>query len=121
MPSPNGTNREGLFIDTPVAAYDALPPDFKPSLNADELQEILDFLKKKLSDADYQAVEKMIFGEMNGEDQPTDFPGKPSTAMDKLPPRVRAQALKALDEIRTQRAENFRTRWPVVDGIAVTG
>jgi hypothetical protein len=121
MPSPNGTNREGLFINSPVAAYDALPPDFKPSLNADELQEILDFLKAKMSASDFAAVEKMFFGEMNGEDQPTDNPNPEQRAMDKLPPRIRTQALKALEGIRTQRAENFRTRWPAADGIAVTG
>ena len=56
MPSPHGTNLEGLTMPGPVAAYDA-------ALEDDQMQKVSTFLADKLTHEDHAAVLKMLGGE----------------------------------------------------------
>ena len=53
MPSPRGTNIEGLTMPGPVAAYDA-------ALSDDDMQKLKSFLETKLEDDDLATAMSML-------------------------------------------------------------
>lgn len=58
MPSPNNTNRAGLFLQSgspAAAAYDAAPDDGDVDYSA-----VLDFIESKLDPADFAKVKSML-------------------------------------------------------------
>lgn len=56
MPSPRGTNLEGLTMPGAVAAYDA-------ALEADTMKKLSDFLSDKITPEDLEMVEKILDGD----------------------------------------------------------
>ncbi len=59
MPSPRGTNVEGLFVSgrNAGAAYDAVEG---LGMNEDKISDLLDFLKGKLSEADMKDLVELL-------------------------------------------------------------
>ena len=92
MPSSNGTNHEKLFIrgpsGRPLAAYDA-----SEGLSQPLSQQLLLFLRDKLSAADYADLETLL-----ATGSPNDEPV--------------AQAMDARRERHTQSAASFNERFP---------
>ena len=114
MPSPNGTNRERLFIDaSSSAAYDSLyglQPGFDAGPDDDYFDNPLDFVKAKLDPQDYKQFVKLL---MSGGGEP-----EPSSGTDRKRAKDRGRSgvtPSAMDAIAVPSARGeagFRSRFP---------
>lgn len=95
MPSPRGTNYEGLFVPahwigkSPAMAFDQKLNE----LNGDVLKRLLTFLSKTLTDADLDTVMAILRGEEGGQSQASamaaDARRKPGTFYERYPDAAR--------------------------------
>lgn len=130
MPSPRGTNIEGLYLgDRRGAAYDAAMLSAEGNLSADQLDAVLEFLADKLGPDELAVVKQLLMIEgggtdVTGMDEPPPFPGRPTpggklVGMDgrlhdisHLSPRIRAEVRRAIERQRADNAAGFSRRHP---------
>lgn len=105
MPSPNGTNFAGLYLSgRETGAYDSaggLPNNAVGGLDDNVADQIRQFLRGKLSDADYKTALEMLDGG-----------GLEDHAMDRLPPQLQQQVRDALADQRRRQDADFAKRFP---------
>jgi hypothetical protein len=121
MPSPRGTNRERLFVHwptrSPTMAFDSAAG---VADHPDEIEQLLEFLKGKLSDEDMQQVQKIVASRPEALDDARPEPdlGKLTNAgkqaLDHLSPALRRQAIDAVMDQRSRAAKSFASRWPEI-------
>ena len=90
MPSPNGTNRAGLFLPSgsrAAVAYDAMPDD-KPDQKSDDIATALALLREYLDEDDLSKVADMLGVKVDtaGMDRRRGFRGA-SDAARRVPPK----------------------------------
>jgi len=90
-------------------------------MTSQQMNAALRFLKTRLSDAHYAEVEKLITG---GDDE-DDGGGRTFSAitsdlaLDKLPPRIRRQAIDAICDIAAARRASYEAMFPGAARIGV--
>ena len=102
MPSPTGTNREGLYLSPKAAAYDAAMTDGKRG-------KVREFLGSKLDPADLEALERLLDEEETEADATA---VEPEVAQDAASHRQRVDRLYEAGQVTYGQAQDMKRRGP---------